>query len=421
MATMAVEREASGGDPGYPERGYHDLHDHIQTLRNEGLLIQVDRVINKDTEMHPLVRWQFRGGIAPEDRRAFLFSNVVDGKGRKFDIPVLVCGLAGNNRIYSLGMGCAVEEVRDRWMTAMSHPIKPRLVDAAVCQEIVYTGDDLRRGHGLDAIPVPISSPGWDNAPYTSSSHFITADPDTGIQNMGNYRGMIKAPDRMGMNTSIELRTGGYMHWGKWKERGKPMPCAVVRGCPPAVSYTAVQKVPEIYDELDVTGGLIGRPLNVVKCKTVDLMVPAEAEVIIEGFVSTEFLEPEAPFGESHGHVNLQEYNGFMDVTCITRKHDAIFTSFVSQLAPSEATVMRQPGQEAIFLRHLRDHIGIKGILHVHMHMPLIGGYRVLVLRFARGTPQTEVWRALYASVTVQLPSGKFVIAVDEDIDPNNA
>jgi 4-hydroxy-3-polyprenylbenzoate decarboxylase len=72
-------------------------------------------------------------------------------------------------------------------------------------------------------------------------------------------------------------------------------------------------------------------------------------------------------------------------------------------------------------LRHLRDHIGIKGILHVHMHMPLIGGYRVLVLRFARGTPQTEVWRALYASVTVQRPSGKFVIAVDEDIDPNNA
>src|ERR1700682_3646581 len=135
MATMAVEREASAGDQGNRERGYPDLHDHIQTLRNEGLLIQVDRVINKDTEMHPLVRWQFRGGIAPEDRRAFLFTNVVDGKGRKFDIPVLVCGLAGNNRIYSLGMGCEVGEVRDRWMKAMSHPIKPRLVDAAVCQE----------------------------------------------------------------------------------------------------------------------------------------------------------------------------------------------------------------------------------------------------------------------------------------------
>jgi 4-hydroxy-3-polyprenylbenzoate decarboxylase len=89
-------------------RAYPDLHDHIATLRQAGLLIEVGRPINKDTEMHPLVRWQFRGGIAPEDRRAFLFTNVVDSKGRKFDIPVLVCGLAGNNRIYSLGMRCKV-------------------------------------------------------------------------------------------------------------------------------------------------------------------------------------------------------------------------------------------------------------------------------------------------------------------------
>ena len=172
MATPASERGTSTSDRGYP-----DLHDHIRTLREAGLLIQVDRPINKDTEMHPLVRWQFRGGIAPEDRTAFLFTNVTDSKGRKFDIPVLVCGLAGNNQIYSLGMGCKIEEIRDRWIKAMSHPIKPRVVENAACQEIVYTGDDLRKGHGLDAIPVPISTPGWDNAPYTTSSHFITEDP----------------------------------------------------------------------------------------------------------------------------------------------------------------------------------------------------------------------------------------------------
>ena len=81
---------------------------------------------------------------------------------------------------------------------------------------------------------------------------------------------------------------------------------------------------------------------------------------------------------------------------------------------------MRQPGQEAIFLRHMRE-LGIKGIKHVHMHMPLIGGYRVLALQFERDSPQTEVWRALYAAVTIQRPAGKFVIAIDDDIDPNNA
>ena len=229
---------------------------------------------------------------------------------------------------------------------------------------------------------MPISTPGWDNAPYTSSSHFITADPDTGIQNMGNYRGMIKAPDRMGMNTSIELRTGGYMHWVKWKERGKPMPCAVVLGCPPAVSYTAVQKVPEIYDELDVTGGLIGRPLNVVKCKTVDLLVPAEAEVIIEGYVSTEFLEPEAPFGESHGHVNLQEYNGFMDVTAITRRKDAVITSWVSQVTPSESSCIKRPAYEAAQMLHLKNNLGIQGVVKVITHEPLTSLHKLIVIQF---------------------------------------
>ena len=160
-----------------------------------------------------------------------------------------------------------------------------------------------------------------------------------------------------------------------------------------------MQKAPETIDEISLAGGLVGSPINIVRCKTVDLMVPAEAEFVIEGYIDTEYLEPEAPFGESHGHVNLAEYNAYMDVTCITRKRKPIFTTFLSQLAPSEATSMRQPGQEAIFLRHMRE-LGIKGIKHVHMHMPLIGGYRVLALQFERESPQTEVWRALYAAVT---------------------
>ena len=173
---------------------------------------------------------------------------------------MLVCGLAGSRAIYSLGMQCAIGDIRDTWIRAMTHPIPPRLVETAPCHEIVHTGAALQSGHGLDDIPVPISTPGWDNAPYTSSSHFITKDPDTGVQNMGNYRGQLKAPDRLGMNTSIELRTGGYLHWLKWKALGKPMPCAVVLGCPPAVSFTAVQKLPEHVDELHVTGGLTGHP-----------------------------------------------------------------------------------------------------------------------------------------------------------------
>ncbi|MGE0747682.1 MAG: UbiD family decarboxylase [Rhodospirillales bacterium] len=415
MAT--VSREAASAS----KRGYPDLHDHIERLRKDGLLIEVTRQINKDTEMHPLVRWQFRGGIPEPERKAFLFTNIVDSKGRKFDIPVLVCGLAGNRAIYSLGMGVPIEKIRDTWIHAMNHPIEPRVVEKAPCQEVVYEGEALLKGHGLDDLPVPISSPGWDNAPYTSSSHFITKDPETGIQNMGNYRGQIKAPNRMGMNPSIELRTGGYQHWEKWKALGKKMPVAVVVGCPPAVSYTAVQKVPEKLDELWVTGGLVGEPLNVVKCRTVDLLVPAEAEVVIEGYVDTEYLEPEAPFGESHGHVNLQEYNGYLDVTCITRRTNAVLTSWVSQVTPSESSTIKRPAYEAAQIEHLRDHLGIKGIVHVVTHEPLTSLHKLIVIQFERNVPRTEIWRALYGVASFRRAEGKWVIAVNDDIDPDNA
>ena len=153
---------------------------------------------------------------------------------------------------------------------------------------------------------------------------------------MGNYRGQVKARRRLGMNPSLELRPGIYNHWEKLRERGfKKLPCAVVLGAPPCVTFASVQKLPETLDELHVAGALVGAPINVVKAKTVDLLVPAEAEIVIEGFIDTEYLEPEAPFGESHGHVNLQEFNAFMDVTAITRRQDAILTSIISQVTPS--------------------------------------------------------------------------------------
>src|SRR5437762_13610710 len=97
------------------------------------------------------------------------------------------------------------------------------------------------------------------------------------------------------MNPSLELRPGIYNHWERLRERGfKKLPCAVVLGAPPVVTFASVQKLPETLDELHVAGALVGAPINVVKAKTVDLLVPAEAEIVIEGFIDTEYLEPEA-------------------------------------------------------------------------------------------------------------------------------
>ena len=401
---------------------YPDLHQHVLELWRKDLLLVVDEPINKDTEMHPLVRWQYRGGIPEKDRKAFLFTQPTDSKGKKYDASVLVAGLAATPDVYRVGFGKPLEKIGETWINAIANPIEPKLVDNAPCQEIITLGDDLNKpGAALDGIPVPISTPGWDNAPYLSAGHYITKDPETGIQNIGNYRGQLKAPRRLGMNPSVELRAGIYTHWLKYKKLGKPMPCAVVLGCPPSVSYTSVQKLAEGVDEMAVAGGLAGAPINVVKAKTVDLLVPAESEIIIEGFIDTTTLEPEAPFGESHGYVNLQEYNAFMDVSAITRRKNPIIPSFISQVTPSESSVIRKAAMEPVYLNHLRHALGIKGVKRVSMHEPLTSLYAVIALVFERNVPETEVWRALYATSTLHRFAGKWVIAIDEDIDPENA
>ncbi|HEY6820884.1 MAG TPA: UbiD family decarboxylase [Burkholderiales bacterium] len=403
-------------------KSYPDLHEHLQALERAGLLITVDRPINKDTEMHPLVRWQFRGGIAERDRKAFLFTNVVDSKKRKYDIPVVVGALAANREIYRLGMNCALDKINETWNRAVANPIAPNVVTHALCQQIVIQGADLDKpGNGLDQLPIPISTPGWDIAPFTTLSQYITKDPDTGIQNMGIYRGQVKAPRRLGMNPSLELRPGIYTHWEKMKRRGERLPAAVILGAPPCVAFTAVQKLPETLDELHVAGGLVGAPINVVRAKTVDLLVPAEAEIVIEGYIETKDLEPEAPFGESHGHVNLQEYNAYMEVTCITRRRDAILTSIISQVTPSESSLIKRVALEPLFLNHLQSALGIRGVKKVSMHEPLTNLRKVIVVVLERNTPTTEIWRALYGAAAWNRAAGKYIIAVNEDIDPDNA
>ncbi len=417
-----ANRPDPGPCRGRRERGYPDLHDHLAALDAAGLIHRIERAVDKDSVLHPLVRWQFRGGIAEADRKAFLFTNVVDAAGRGYDFSVAVGVLAANAAIYSIGMGVPVDEIGETWRRAMREPVPPRVVPDAACQDAVLTGGELRGdGRGLDAIPVPVSTPGYDAAPYLTATACISADPDTGVQNMGTYRAQLKASDRLGLKMFVDLGQGGYAHWLKCRERGRKLEMAIVVGCPPVVAYCAPQKIAFGADELAVAGGLAGCPINVVRARTVDLLVPAEAEFVIEGQVDTEYMEPEGPFGESHGHINLEEYNFVFDVTAITHRRDAVFTSIISQVTPSESSVIKRVAYEPLFLDHLRDSLGIRGVERVSMHEPLTNLRRVIVVQVADSTPRTEVWRALYGAASFQKPCGKYVIAVNRDIDPENA
>ncbi len=404
-------------------RGYADLQEHLEALDAAGLLLAVDEPVNKDTEMVPLVRWQFRGGLDESERRAFLFRNVTDSLERRYDIPVVIGALAANRAVYSVGMRAGVGEIQAKWDRAIADPIPPRRVNTAPCQEVVIEGDALLgEGNGLDALPIPISTPGFDSAPTLAATNVITRDPETGVQNMGTYRAALKAPDRLVVRMATRVGgAGGYVHWKKHKAKSEELPCAIVLGCPPLVAFMGPQKLQIDVDEFGIAGGLAGEPINVVRGKTVDLLVPAEAELVIEGMIDTDMLEPEGPFGESHGHVALEEFNMPMRVTAITRKAKPVIPSYISQVAPSESSVIKRVAYEPLFLGHLRDTLGIKAVTAVSLHEKLTGLLRVTIVTLEPGAPRTEVWRALYGAASFKGDCSKICIAVNDDIDADNA
>jgi 4-hydroxy-3-polyprenylbenzoate decarboxylase len=268
---------------------------------------------------------------------------------------------------------------------------------------------------------VPISTPGYDSAPYLTATVCITQDPDTGIRNMGTYRGGLKATDRLGVRMAARPGgAGGYVHWQKYRKLKKPMPIAIVVGAAPVVMFTGPQKLPIDCDEMAVAGGLAGAPIRVVRAATVDLHVPADAEFVVEGLIDPELLEPEGPFGESHGHVALEGFNMSMQVTAITHKRKPVWVSILSEVTPSESSVMKRVAYEPRYLAYLRDTLAIKGVRRVALHEPLTNLRKVVFVQFARGVPRTEIWRALQGAATLQADIGKYVIGVSEDIDPDN-
>ncbi len=395
---------------------YKDLREYIGVLEENGKLQRVRREINKDTELMPLVRWQFRGGIPDKDRKAFLFENVTDAKGKKYNGGVLVACHAGSRDIYALAMGTDPEGILKKWEDAQLHPLKPRMVESGPVYEEVHIGGNLEEHGGLGEFAVPISTPGFDNAPYFSAGNMITRDPDTGIRNVGNHRAMLKSPTRTGIAVASQQHL--RLHWQKYKDRGMPMPVAVVVGPTPNVGLVAVTKVPYGVDELDVAGGIAGGPIELVKCKTVDLEVPATAEIVIEGEVPTDYLEREGPHGEFTGYTGMGRPDLFLNVKCIGHRKQPIWNAYISQFPPSESSLMVQIGKEATDYNLLKHSLGIDSVVDVGYHTDS-GGRMLCVVKFKNATTP-QVWQALYGVTSASIRYAKIVIAVDDDIDPRD-
>ncbi len=394
---------------------YRDLREYLAALESRGKLSRITREIDKDTELMPLVRWQFRG-LPEKERRAFLFEHVTDAKGKKYSVPLVVACYAASTDVYAIGMMCEPADIMKKWAEAQLHPIAPVMVSEAPVQEVVHAGNNLLEHGGLLEFPIPVSTPGFDNAPFITAGAWVSKDPETGVRNIGVYRGQLRSATRTGINCFAPQHL--RLHWEKSKSKGVPLQAAIILGAPPNIGYVGATKIPFGTDEYGVAGGISGRPVELVKCKTVDLEVPAEAEVIIEGELPTDTMELEGPFGEHPGYMGSRNIDPYFNVTCITHRKDPIDTAWIDQFPPSEDTKIRNIAYSAVFYKFLKYDCNIPGILDVALHEDS-GSNQLCVVRMKK-TYAAESWQALFGVSSLNPNWGKIVIAVDDDIDAYN-
>jgi len=326
------------------------------------MLVRIKRDILKETEAFPLVRLQF-GGQPEEKRKGFLFENIVSVTGQRYENWTVCLGVyAPSRQVYAKGMGCQTDEINDTWTRAQSNPIEPRIVSSGPVQEEVdYLDGD---GPGLDAIPVTQESQGLSGIVRTTMP-WVTKDAETGIRNVGCYGGKLTSKDTL--HFGIGVIQHGYIHWKKSQAAGKPMEAAIVIGPLPNVVYASTARLPYGADEYAIAGGISGEPVELVKCKTIDMEVPATAEVVIEGEVSTEYLEPQAAFPEYTGYMVSAKGQSepVMKVKCITHRKNPIYTTLVEGMPPTESSKIRQIALEGIYVKHLKKDCNMQAVQDV--------------------------------------------------------
>jgi 4-hydroxy-3-polyprenylbenzoate decarboxylase len=395
---------------------YRDLRAYIAALDARGLLHTIDEPMSKDTEIVPLVRLQFRG-LPEAQRKAFWFRNVTDARGRTFEGSVVLGSLGSSRAVYATALDVTPDEIAATWGRVQGNHIAPVVVDAAAApvKDVIVRGPDL--GDGVDAFPHLISTPGFDPAPFITAGSWITRDPETGAYNLGIYRGMIKAPGRIGCATDVSTQHLAIM-WEKARRQGRHLEAAIAIGGPPSLLLASASKVPYGVDEFGLAGALNGSAIELVKAESVDLMVPAYAEIVIEGIIRTDILEPEAPFGEASGYLGPRKMEKVFEVTAITHRKAPVYQGIISEFPPSESTVMRKIAFDAIYLRHLRDACNIPSVTKVASH-EMASSNMLFVIQLDRpmlGQP----WQALRSAAGFDPSLGKIFIAVDADIDPDS-
>jgi 4-hydroxy-3-polyprenylbenzoate decarboxylase len=390
---------------------YPDLRAFLSMLEERGKLYHWTDPVDKDTELCPLLRVQLRGVPEPE-RKVLVFDHVTNAAGERYEMGVAANVYGLSDEIVALGMGCETpQEMLERWHHGLSHPIPPRLVDSGAVQEEVHVGDDLL-SRGLDEIPVPVEEVGFSQVIRTGLP-MITQDPETGIRNVGTYNGFLRDRDRIVTAIGLGQHAMRY-HWQTARRRGEDLPLAIVIGATPNVMQTGSARIPYGTDELAVAGGLTGEPVEIVRCKTIPVEVPAHAEIVIEGMLSTDVMEPRYAFGEYPGYMNVeQHYSPILRVTAITHRKNALFTPVLVGFPPSDSNALTSLTRAGMVYHTLRYAFGLP-VADVSFPQ-MSGGNDLGVVRLEKGAGR-QVWSVLHSTASL-LTAGKYIIAVDEDVD----
>jgi 4-hydroxy-3-polyprenylbenzoate decarboxylase len=387
-----------------------DLRAWIAQLRREGELAEVDVEVDPHLEITEIVDRTVKAG-GP----ALLFRNPKDSEH-----PLLI-NQFGTERRMCLALGAPsldsvarkledvlemqppqglVEKVKGLGKLKRLADSMPKLVSRGAAQEVVLEPD-------LDRLPIQHCWPG-DPAPFITLPAVITKDPRTGVRNVGMYR-----------MQKIDARTT-FMHWqihkdgaADWRGMGERLDVAVALGCDPVTTYAASAPLPKHIDEFMLAGFLRGEAVELVRAKTVDLEVPASAEIVLEGYVQKGELGTEGPFGDHTGYYSPAEQFPVFHLTCMTMRRDAVYPSIVVGPAPAEDAWLGK-ATERIFLPAIR--MTVPEI--VDYDLPVAGAFHncvIVSIRKAFPGHAKKVMHAIWGLGMLSL--SKSVVVVDEFVN----
>lgn len=384
-----------------PPKAHRTMREFLAALEARGMLRRITKPVDRLWEPAALAKWMYQA-LPESERFGMVFENVIG-----CDIPIVTGALGASRQAYAVALNVEADAINDAWVRACSNPIAPREIAAAACHEVVLTGGDAR----LAILPIPVWTPGKDVAPYITTI-VITRHHDSGVQNMGVYRTQVRDDYSVVVNFSPNRQ--GTQNIESWTQRGKAAPVAWVIAAAPVVHLATLANLPAGADELFIAGGMTGEPVEVVRTKTNNLLVPASAEIVIEGEVHPGEMQKEGPFGEFAGYMGPVEDRPVARITAITHRRDPLYYGYTSQMPPSESVVMQSLTNAGYLMKLLRVDLGETSVTDVAIDLTFGGllGHGIIAM-----TPKYPAHGKKVGRTLAEVSPLKRVTVVDGDVD----